>query len=282
MSAVVSALPPYSVLMSVYAKDASGHLDAAIASMVEQTVPFNDFVLVCDGPLTDDLYAVVAEWEQKLCDRMRVVRLFENRGLGVALNAGISECGCDIVARMDSDDVSRPERMAKLLRKMVSENLDLVGGAIEEFDKMPGDMGFVRMPPQSQIAINAWSKRRNPFNHMSVVFDRRAVKEAGGYQSFPWLEDYWLWVRMISKGCSCANVSDVVVDVGGGNGMIARRSTGAYLKSQVGFSPVLRGLGFINRFEQAKAILQRTAMTALPGSFVRFAYSRLLRERRGQ
>lgn len=273
-------LPEYSVLMSVYGKDKVEYLNLAIGSMASQTVAPYDYVVVCDGPLTTELDACLDGWRERLGDAMNVLHLPENHGLGYALNVGLSECGCDVVARMDADDISRPRRCEVLLAKMVVENLDLVGGAIEEFDRKPGDMGVVRMPPLSKGEIDIWLKRRNPFNHMSVVFDRHMVEKAGGYEPFPWMEDYWLWARMIARGCRCANVPDVVVDVRTGEGMYARRSNMAYLKSQVKFFSELRKLGLVDRVRQAKAVAERTAATLLPTGLVKLAYNVLLREGR--
>lgn len=273
-------LPPYSLLMSVYKSDNPDYLDTAIRSMEAQTVPFHDLVLVCDGPLTPGLDAAIGSWQAKLGDRLTLVRLPQNGGLGTALAAGLSSCRCETVARMDADDVSRPERMEKLLCKMADEGLDLVGGAIEEFDKEPGDMGSVRMPPLDKADIDTWLKGRNPFNHVSVVFDRHVVEQAGGYQPFPWMEDYWLWARMIAGGCRCANIPDVVVDVRTGEGMYARRSNVAYLKSQVRFFAELRKLGLVGRADQVKAVAQRTMATILPTGLVKLAYNTLLRDRK--
>lgn len=274
-----SNLPPYSVLMSVYAKDDPKFLNLAIQSMVTQTVPFEDMVIVCDGPLTDELNEVLEEWERKLDGKLCLHRLSENSGLGLALAAGLPLCRCDIVARMDSDDISRPGRCELLLNKMAAQKLDLVGGSIEEFDREPGDMGSVRVVPLEKKDIDTWLKRRNPFNHVSVMFNRHAVQDAGGYQPFPWMEDYWLWVRMIACGCRCANISDVVVDVRTGDGMYARRSNVAYLKSQVRFFSELHGLGLIGRFDQVKAISVRAIGTALPAGLVKAAYNKLLRKK---
>lgn len=271
-------LPPYSVLMSVYVKDRPEYLDAAIASMARQTVPFRDIVVVCDGPLTDGLNAVLSDWEWELEGRMTICRLLENGGLGPALAAGLPLCRCDLVARMDSDDISRPERCRILLGKMSTDGLDLVGGAIEEFDREPGDMGAIRSVPTRQSDIEKRLKRRNPFNHVSVIFNRLAVEDAGGYQPFPWMEDYWLWARMIASGCSCANVPDVVVDVRVGDGMYNRRSNKAYLESQRRFFSELRKLGLISEIEQSKAVIERTAATVLPTSLVKMAYNVLLRD----
>lgn len=274
-------LPEYSVLMSVYKNDKAEYFDAAIASMAAQTVKPHDYVVVCDGLLTPELNACLDGWRRRLGGSFGVMRLSENQGLGYALNAGLPECKCDVVARMDADDISRSGRCEVLLSKMVSEDLDLVGGAIEEFDREPGDMGAVRMPPLSKRDIDTWLKGRNPFNHMSVVFDRRVVEQAGGYEPFPWLEDYWLWARMIARGCRCANVPDVVVDVRTGDGMYARRSNIAYLKSQVHFFSELRKLGLVGRAGQVKAVVERAAATLLPTGLVKIAYNKLLRTKAG-
>lgn len=275
-----NALSPYSVLMSVYAKDRPEYLDAAIASMAAQTVPFRDMVVVCDGPLTDGLDKVLDDWKWELDGRLTLHRLPENGGLGAALAAGLPLCRCDVVARMDADDVSRPDRCRILLGKMAADGLDLVGGAIEEFDREPGDMGSVRAVPLEKGDIDMWLKGQNPFNHVSVVFDRHVVEQAGGYQPFPWMEDYWLWARMIAGGCRCANVPDVLVDVRTGDGMYARRSNTAYLKSQVRFFSELRKLGLIGRFDQAKAVAERTIATMLPAGMVKAVYNKVLRRRR--
>ena len=275
-----NALSPYSVLMSVYAKDRPEYLDAAIASMAAQTVPFRDMVVVCDGPLTEGLDKVLDDWKWELDGRLTLHRLPENGGLGAALAAGLPLCRCDVVARMDADDVSRPDRCRILLGKMAADGLDLVGGAIEEFDREPGDMGSVRAVPLEKGDIDTWLKGRNPFNHVSAVFDRHVVEQAGGYQPFPWMGDYWLWARMIAGGCRCANVPDVLVDVRTGDGMYARRSNTAYLKSQVRFFSELRKLGLIGRFDQAKAVAERTIATMLPAGMVKAVYNKVLRRRR--
>ena len=74
----------------------------------------DDFVLVCDGPLTPELDAVIAEMQEEHPE-LTVVRLAKNGGLGNALNEGMKHCKNDLVARMDSDDISRPDRCERQL-----------------------------------------------------------------------------------------------------------------------------------------------------------------------
>lgn len=274
-----SNLPPYSVLMSVYVKDEPEYLNLAIESMVTQTVPFEDMVIVCDGSLTDELNEVLSGWQAQLGDHLKILRLPKNVGLGSALSEGMSLCSCDIVARMDADDISRSYRMGRLLKKMDEENLDLVGGAIEEFNSNPGDMRVIRRPPCDKVEIEKWLKSRNPFNHVTVIFNRNSVEKVGGYEPFPWMEDYWLWARMILNGCRCANVPDVVVDVRTGAGMYGRRSNVAYLRSQVKFFQQMRTMGIIGVPDQVKAILVRTIAALAPASLLKSIYNFFLREK---
>ena len=100
----------YSVLMAVYKKEDPVFFRQSIESMIEQTLPFTDFVLVCDGPLTKALERVIHWAEERLGERFQCIRLKENRGLGNALRIGVPRCRCSVIARMDSDDISRPDR----------------------------------------------------------------------------------------------------------------------------------------------------------------------------
>ena len=269
--------PAYSVLMSVYKQDDPSYLDQSITSMVNQTVPFNDMVLVCDGPLTSEIESALEVWKKKLGEKLLIHRLANNSGLGVALSEGLPLCECEIVARMDADDISRPNRCELLLNALEERHLDVVGGAIEEFDKEPGDMGAIRRVPERSPEIERFAARRNPFNHVSVLYRRHVIEAVGGYESFLYLEDYWLWVRVIMGGGVCGNIPDVVVDVRTGSGMYGRRSNTAYLKLQMSFFARLREIGFINTMQYLRAVLERSAATFMPNRLVKAVYNRLLR-----
>ena len=106
----------YSVLMSVYYREKPEFLRQSMESILHQTVPTDDFVLVCDGPLNPELDAVIAQMQQAFGPVLYVLRLKQNGGLGKALNAGIQHCKNELVARMDSDDISRPDRCEKQLK----------------------------------------------------------------------------------------------------------------------------------------------------------------------
>lgn len=90
----------YSVLMSVYHKEKAEYLEEAITSIQMQTYPTDDFVLVCDGPLNEALDAVIFAKKQEMGEKLNIVRLVENSGLGNALNEGIRHCKNELVARI--------------------------------------------------------------------------------------------------------------------------------------------------------------------------------------
>lgn len=270
---------PYSVLMSVYDKDDPDFFDAAVRSMVDQTVPFAELVLVCDGPLSVALDQRIGAWAEKLGTRFVAVRLETNQGRGNALQVGLERCSNGIVAIMDSDDISRPQRCELLLKEMAADDLDLVGGAISEFSVEPGDLNSVRRLPSDGAEIREYSKVRNPFNQVTVMFKKDAVLSAGGYKPFYLMEDYYLWVRMLARGCRCRNIDDVVVDVRVGSGMYGRRSNARYLKSQKAFFDELRREGYITRADYAKTMAARTVVSVLPVDLVKAVYCTFLRKR---
>lgn len=204
--------PEYSVLMSVYAKERPEWLRSAVESMLSQTVPPSEFLIVEDGPLTDGLYEEISRLETGSPGLFRVVSYPENRGLGYALREGMAACTKPVVARMDSDDLARPERMEVQLSLMEEQRLDMVGSQVIEFMESPDKPVAATDLPEGHDAIVTYSKRRNPFRHPPMIFRREKVLEAGSYSSeFLYFEDWDLFNRMLSIGCKAENVHEPLV-----------------------------------------------------------------------
>lgn len=219
----------YSVLMSLYIKEKPEYLRLAVDSMLNQTVKPDEIVIVEDGPLTDALYAVLDEYG----DKITRIRNEKNLGLGLALNVGLKACRNELVARMDTDDISKPERCEKQLQYFVEHpGTDIVGGDIAEFIGDESNIVGKRVVPQSNEEIREYMKKRCAFNHMSVMYKKASVQVAGGYQDWFWNEDYYLWIRMWLKGAVFANTGTVLVDVRVGEEMYQRRGGWKYFKSE--------------------------------------------------
>ena len=268
----------YSVLMSVYAKEKASYLLEAMNSIWNQTVPTDDFILVCDGPLTAALEDVISEME-KAHKALHVVRLEKNGGLGNALNAGMKHCKHELVARMDSDDISRPNRCALQLSAFGQHpEISICSGTIEEFSSSPEIIEARRILPKSQKEILAFSKTRNPFNHPCTMYKKSAVEAAGGYQDFYLLEDYFLWIRMLQKGAVGFNLPEPLLWMRAGSDLYKRRSGIEYAKSQKKLFQYMYETGYIDAAQYRKNVAIRTASSLTPNRMREFMFKKVLRK----
>ena len=270
----------YSVLMSVYHKEKAEYLKQAMASIWNQTIRTDDFVLVCDGPLNDELDAVIEAMRAAHPDTLHVVRLEKNGGLGNALNMGIKHCKHELVARMDSDDISRPDRCERQL-KMFQEHPDIsvVSGIVEEFTTSTSEIEARRVPQETQNEIVQFAKKRNPFNHPCVMYKKSAVEAAGGYQDFYLLEDYYLWIRMLQKGITGYNLQEPLLWMRAGSDMYKRRAGWKYAMSQKALFKYMKDNGFISGSQYIKSVAVRTASSITPNWLREFMFKRAMRKK---
>ena len=219
----------FSVLMSIYYKENPEWFRIALDSVINQTLQANEIVLVEDGKLTEELYQVIDEYKTKYPDLFNIVPLEKNSGLGEALRIGVLNCSNKLVARMDTDDIARNDRFEKQI-KFMDENpdIDLVGSWISEFEDNPNEIISYRQLPTKHDDIYKFGQFRCPVNHMTVMYRKSAVLNAGNYQTFKNIEDYYLWGRMLKNGAKFANIPECLVNVRAGNAMFARRANLTY------------------------------------------------------
>lgn len=234
----------YSVLMSLYKKEHPEHFRLALDSMINQTVKPDEIVLVEDGPLTDELYAVVDAYK----DYLTVVVNEKNLGLGLALNKGLKACRNELVARMDTDDIAELNRCEKqLLFFSTHPDTTILGGQIEEFIINPKEIVGKRIVPETDAELKQYMKRRCPFNHMTVMFKKTDIIKTGNYQDWFWNEDYYLWIRLALEGFVFANLPDILVHCRVGPDMYQRRGGDRYFKSEICIQKLMLENGIINK-----------------------------------
>lgn len=269
---------PFSVLMSVYQKEAPEHFRRALSSNLEcQTLPPTEMVLVCDGPLNPELDAVISEFSAK-CPQLKVCRLAENGGLGKALNFGLSQCSHSLVARSDSDDVCTPERFAVQVAYLEQHpDISVVSSAIDEFDEDPERPLRQKLMPEGGEALLRYAKTRNPINHMAVMFRKEDVEKAGSYQHLPYQEDYFLWVRMLSMGMKLANLPQKLVCARVGNGMAARRGEKQLISGRRVLHKYMVDHGLLTKTESFLAQAEFHLWCLVPPKFRDFIYKTILR-----
>ncbi len=265
--------------MSVYFREKPEYLNTALESISRQTVTPSEIVMVCDGKLTDELNRVLSDWEKKLGSLMKTVRLPENQGLGAALNIGLTHCTYELVARMDTDDVSMPDRIERQLTVFESDpDISICSGTVEEFEKSPEEVLSRRNLPEDNPQIIEFCKKRNPFNHPCVMYRKSEVLKAGGYQSFYLLEDYWLWIRMLQNGAKGYNIQAPLLWMRAGSGMYKRRSGLQYVKSQARLFFEMRKMKFITGFEMCSSIFIRTLSSIAPNQLRQTVFGLVLRQ----
>lgn len=270
----------FSVLMSVYAKEKPEYLDRALRSITDdQELLPCEIVLVEDGPLTDELNDTIEKFVLKHKDMLKIVKLDENRGLGNALRIGLMHCTNDIVARMDSDDISLPERFKIQYKFFIEHNFDVVGANTLDFYGNEDNIVGMRKVPEFHEDIVAYSKKRSPVNHVAVMFKKSSVLNVGSYKEIKGFEDYYLWIRMIRNGYLFYNIQSPLLKVRTSKERITRRGSFKYLRTEVNFFKMLHEIGYINTVEYLNAISIRALFRIVPDNVRLFLYRKFLRKR---
>lgn len=232
--------------MSVYAKDRPDWVRQALDSVLNQTLPPQEVVVVIDGPVPAEIQTVLDSYKAKY-PQIKLAPLAKNGGLGPALSHGLTFCSHEYVARMDADDISLPDRFEKQLAYFEKyPQTTILGGQIQEVDAESLAPVAIRRVPRTDGEIKQFLKTRCPFNHMAVMYKKSAVLAAGNYTPFHLMEDYYLWARMAAKGCVMANLPDILIDARVDAALYGRRGGWKYFKNNYAMSRKLRELGLIS------------------------------------
>jgi|SRR5690625_727800 len=224
----------YSVLMSVYDGEKPEYFKESIESMLGQTLPPEQIVIVKDGPLTKDLDEVLKKYLDKHPDIFTVVSLKDNVGLGKALNKGLEYCRNELVARMDTDDISVKERCEIQVKEFQNNNnLDILGSYIGEFNENPKEILSKRIVPLNHYDIIEFSKRRNPFNHPTVMYKKSVILKHGGYKDYRRNQDLDLFVRLLLAGNRAKNINESLVLFRANDDNLKRRKSWSKCKSYI-------------------------------------------------
>ncbi len=269
----------FSVLITVYKKDKPSWFKEALISIYEnQTIKPSEIVLVKDGPISEEIRDIIKNFLRVY--PLKIVELPRNMGLAAALNKGLKQCTYDLVARMDSDDVSLPNRF-ELQLKALKENPNavVVGGYIEEFDEDMKISYGVRKVPLNSKDILKFAKKRSPFNHMTVMIKRSIVLKEGGYPNFIYAQDYALWIKLLMKGYFCINIPYILVKARAGPYMVLKRSGFKYIKNELKLLKYFKDIGFYTYKDLALWGLIRFSARMLPNFFLEKIYYEYLRER---
>jgi glycosyltransferase involved in cell wall biosynthesis len=189
-------------------------VDEAVGSVLDQSLTDFELIAVDDGS-TDDTRARLERWAER--DARVIVAAQPHRGLVEALQSGVAACRAPWIARMDADDRSLPERLAKQAAYLeANPQVAVVGCLVEGFPPEDVRQGFRAyldwlnglVDPQA-IAREIFIE--SPLAHPSVVLRREWLERVGGYQDHGWPEDYDLWLRLHLAGAAFAKVPETLV-----------------------------------------------------------------------
>jgi glycosyltransferase involved in cell wall biosynthesis len=268
----------FSVLMTVYHKDSPAFFDNALRSIIDQALPPKEIVLVADGPLTTELDTIITSFKSTYPSLFNFIQLEKNMGMGYAMDTGLRACKFEYVARMDADDIAKPDRFFKQITYLTTNpETDIVGSHIEEFANEPGDLKRFRKVAVAHNDIVEFAKSRCPFNHMTVIYKRSKVLNAGSYWSKRIFEDYHLWYQMIRAGYHFHNIPEPLVFARIGNNMAGRRRGLSYFLMERDFFKLMKSDGFISTFHYYKCLSYRMLTRILPLKATELIYKKILR-----
>jgi glycosyltransferase involved in cell wall biosynthesis len=266
----------FSVLISVYYNERVDHFVSAIDSIINQTLFPDEIVLVKDGPLTKELNCAIDSYIEIYSSLFSIIELPKNIGLGGALGIGLIKCRNKWVARMDTDDISLPDRFEKQFDYLKKHpDIDILSGFITEFDSETGiDLNIKKIPLKHDDAIK-YFRSRSPINHVSVVLRKEKVLEAGNYKDFYLLEDYYLWARMIKHKSKIAGIPYTLVKVRVDKNTMFRRNHWKYFVSEFKLNIYFYESELISFIELIKNIGIRFFVRNSPRFIIKFIYKYL-------
>lgn len=263
----------YSVLMSLYKKEKPEYLRMALDSMLHQTVTPDEIVMVEDGPLTPELYAVLDEYPT-----LHRVKNETNLGLGLALNVGLQECRNELIARMDTDDCSKPERCEKQLARFAEKPyLAIVGSHIDEFVGDTSNVVSQRRVPTTSEEIYNFAKRRSAFNHPAVMYSKTAVLDNHGYSDLKRNQDVDLFGRMLFRGYKAENIDEALLYFRSSDDLAKRRKSWQNTWSYIATIRKFWKMGYSSLGDYAIVAVAQTGMYLMPVWVQNIIYNEFLR-----
>ena len=189
--------PFVSVLMSVY--NGQEFLNEAIDSILKQTYQNFELIIINDASTdkTPEILRAVTD------DRLRIITMRTNVGLVDALNFALTEAKGSLIARMDADDISQPERLALQVKEMSSDpSLVLLGTSVEYIDAHGRLLRIENFNTDNTALQRILAEEGNHFCHSSVMLRAEAVRKVMGYRSLAgrYAQDYDLWLRLAEVG----------------------------------------------------------------------------------
>lgn len=271
-----SKLFNYSALISIFYKESPSYLEKSLDSISNQSFKPSEIIIIKDGVFPKPLEATLNSFikRNKGID-IKTINHKSPLGLARSLNEGIKISCYTYIARFDSDDISLKDRILVQSKLITQGNYSVIGSNVMEFTDS-SNIRNLKKVPETSSQIDHFMKRRNPLNHMSVIFNKKDIIDVGCYDEVSYFEDYILWAKVAANGGKMRNIQKPLVYARTEQNFIDRRSGKKYALAEIKLQQKLYKLKIINRFEEIENILSRSLIRILPRPIIETIY-RLLR-----
>lgn len=265
--------------MSLYIKENPDYLRSAVDSMLNQSIAPDEIIIVKDGPLCHELEEIVSSYQNNHPNIFTIVTNENNLGLGLALNNGLRIARNELVARMDTDDISKQDRCEKQLKIFeLNEELSIVGAWVDEFEKNTNEIVSTRKVPEKNDSIFQFAKRRSAFNHPVVMYRKSKVLENGGYSDLRRNQDVDLFGRMLFQGCKAYNIQESLLFFRSNSNLRKRRKSWQNTKSYIDTIKRFWKMGYSSYWDYFCVFFGQTAMFLMPTFLQKVIYKKFLRK----
>lgn len=267
-----------SVLMSVYKAEKPQYLDRALKSVWDdQTYKPSEIILIADGELTPELDNIIETWKDSLGESFVFIKNETNLGLTKSLNKGLKYAKYELIARMDSDDISHPKRF-EIQKDFLSKNhdIDVVGGALQEFNEHSSCLNVRHYPSNPQF-VYKYICKASPLAHPTVMMRRKIFDSGLTYdERYRTSQDLALWYDVLAKGYKISNVSDITIYFRLAGDIFKRRSKQKAINE---FKIYMKGIYKLHGLFTISYVypISRLAFRLMPKSIIKKVYNSKLR-----
>lgn len=265
-----SSSPRITVLMAIY--NCAPTLVEALDSLMAQT--YQRFkVILCDDCSTDNTYDVARKYIEQYPDKFILIRNDTNRKLPYSLNRCLEYADTEYVARMDGDDISKPERFEKEITFLDRhKEYVIVSTAMEHFDE---DGVFKTSKPTEKPTKKTFI-HSTPHAHAPAMIRTAILQEVDGYTDRRWTQrgqDVHLWAKIYSKGYIGYNLSDPLYMMRDNGAAYKRRTMKEAFQSVRRSCKIFQLLG-ISRVRNIFPILRPIIVCSLPKCIYNYLHKR--------
>ena len=263
------------VLMSIYKNETVSNFHRVMSSVWDnQTYKPKEIILVQDGPLYEALDEAIGQWKCKLGNILILVRNDVNIGLTKSLNKGIAYVTSTYIARMDIDEVAKPNRFELQVAYLKNNpSIDILGGASEHYNEN-GEYVYTKHHPITPSEARKQIAKLCPLSHSCVMmktslFHSGLLKYDERYRNS---QDIALWFDAMAAGCNIANLPNVIMETYDDDGLFQRRG---YVRAKNEFVIFMRGIYKLYGCFTLKYIypIMRLVLRLLPKCIVEKVYN---------